>query len=274
MMIYLIISIKDKNFLFSPLNLSLGLCLCLAGAKKSSESELKHLLEYVHTSTNDIHKDNAKLTAYVKKFVQGIDFKFANRLLVKEGTSINKEFLESAKTFYSTGEVLTANFEDNTKVANDINTWIDETLKVEFKKRIVESLISSEYNLVLVNVVYFKGNWYKKFDKFLTKPADFNLADGSVVQVSMMSMSNRKFKYKENAAGLSASVCEFPFADEGLSMTIVLPNKNVTLAEVESQLTPEVLKETLEEYSFTVKVIVHVPRFKIESSSEVYTYLT
>ncbi len=41
------------------------------------------------------------------------------------------------------------------------------------------------------------------------------------------------------------------------------------LSVVESEITAETLKETLEEYNFTTKVDVYLPKFKIEESVEV-----
>jgi serpin B len=243
--------------------------MILAGAKKSSESEIKHVLDYVHYPCAEIHKNNAIIIDHIKSFQSEIDFKFLNQLFVCDGTVPNKEYIDLLDKYYKVAHVQGVNFADHAKSAAAMNDWVEQELKIKLHNRIAESVMSSTFKMILVNALYFKGNWFKKFDKHLTKPADFHLMDGSVLQVNMMHLTNRKFKFKSSAAGLSASLCEFSFVGQELSMSIILPNADTTLAVVESELTPEVLKDALEEYNFAVKVNVRVPVFRIEESSEV-----
>lgn len=39
---------------------------------------------------------------------------------------------------------------------------------------------------MLVNALYFKGQWVSQFDKDATAAADFDLADGKTLQAAMM----------------------------------------------------------------------------------------
>jgi len=50
--------------------------------------------------------------------------------------------------------------------------------------------------LVLVNTIYFKGEWRKKFDRENTRKEAFFLDDSKTVQVEMMSMS-KSIEYGE-----------------------------------------------------------------------------
>lgn len=52
--------------------------------------------------------------------------------------------------------------------------------------------------LILINAVYFKGNWAEKFDPTLTKPGPFYINDTTVKEVPMMFKSGKfNFGYIE-----------------------------------------------------------------------------
>lgn len=50
--------------------------------------------------------------------------------------------------------------------------------------------------MVLLNAVYFKGNWKDKFDEKLTKPKPFHVDKTTTIQVPTMYIK-KKFFYKE-----------------------------------------------------------------------------
>ena len=202
--------------------------MLLAGAKKSTESEIKHLLE-LFLPVSDIHANNSKLVDYIESLDKGIDFKYLNSLFVQSVIEPHKEYNDLLKTFYKFSQVASLNFQDKKNACDSINKWVEESLGVVFKRKIVEAVISEESKMILINALHFKGNWLKKFDKNLTRPEDFHLMDGSVVQVNMMKLSNRKFKFKSSAAGIDASICEFPYENQKLSMSIILPSQDTTL---------------------------------------------
>jgi serpin B len=212
----------------------LGLSTLLAGAKRGSESEIKHLLE-MYVPVNDIHANNSKLVDYIESLHKCINFKYLNHLFIEPNTQPQNEFTETLNKNYKFSTVSSLNFEDKANATHVINEWVEKSVGTEFKRKIVEAVINSDAKMILVNALHFKANWFKKFDKNLTKPEDFHCMDGSVVQVDMMRLSSRKFKFKSNAAGIDASICEFPFLNQELSMSIILPSQDSSLAIVESQ---------------------------------------
>ena len=110
-----------------------------------------------------------------------------------------------------------------------------------------------------------------KFDKALTYKDDFMLKDGTKITVDMMKMTNKKFRYKMNPAGLSACTCEFPYGDKSTAMTIILPHEGDDISKLESQLTASKLAEVFEYTPMPGPVPIHayIPKFKMEYKNEV-----
>ena len=127
--------------------------------------------------------------------------------------------------------------------------------------------LSPATRLVLVNAIYFKGNWLQKFNKESTIKDDFTLADGSKQKVDMMRLVNKKWK-AQNLEELNAQVCEFPYAGEKVSMTIILPHVGVKLEDVESKLNGGLIKEIFNK-GYKQEINVFIPKFKLEYSQEV-----
>src|SRR5208282_3121508 len=76
--------------------------------------------------------------------------------------------------------------------------------------------------VILANAIYFKGKWDEPFDKKLTKPRDFYLADGGKKQTPMMSQ-HKTFSYQENN---DFQAVRLPYTGNGLAMYLFLPAKN------------------------------------------------
>ena len=119
--------------------------------------------------------------------------------------------------------------------------------------------------LILVNAVYFKGDWLKKFGINLTTSEDFHISPSESVKVQMMHMQNGKFLYGVNSE-LHCQAIELPYAGENLSMFILLPDQTVTsLSEVEKKLTASDLVNVKEKFHMlSLKVNLWLPRFSLD----------
>jgi serpin B len=115
--------------------------------------------------------------------------------------------------------------------------------------------------LLLLNAVYFKGQWTHKFDKAQTQQRDFTLAGGAVKQVSRMAQSGR-FDYFE-APQMQA--IRLSFGDGALAMLVFLPAKSSSLGALEAELTAEhwtSWQTQLAPRSGTIEL----PRFELKSN--------
>jgi serine protease inhibitor len=124
--------------------------------------------------------------------------------------------------------------------------------------------------LVLVNAIYFKGDWKQKFRKEYTQLMNFTNKDGSIVEIPMMKAllrtkygNMRKYTFESMASitakdtqyfifsipgyfsesSMSYQVLELPYKGDDFSLIIILPAEDVNIEEVEKLITAhQVLK--------------------------------
>jgi len=119
--------------------------------------------------------------------------------------------------------------------------------------------------LILVNAVYFKGDWLEKFNANFTNDADFHTSPSESVRVKMMYREDEMLLYGVNNE-LKSQAVELPYAGDTLSMVIILPNHGATnLAEVEKKLTFDDLINVVNKFRMTKDdVELWLPRFCLD----------
>ena len=119
--------------------------------------------------------------------------------------------------------------------------------------------------LILVNAVYFKGDWVEKFVAHSTHGADFHISPSKSVRVKMMYRRDKKLLYGVNDE-LQCQSVELPYVGATLSMVIILPDQNATnLAEVEQKLTIDDLIDVVNKFRMTKDdVELWLPRFRLD----------
>jgi hypothetical protein len=76
--------------------------------------------------------------------------------------------------------------------------------------------------MVLVNAIYFKGNWASQFDEKRTRKDRFHINFEEDIEVDMM-YQKKKFHFTYNPK-LLCSVLELPYKGNSLSMVFILPD--------------------------------------------------
>ncbi|NXK52210.1 SPB6 protein, partial [Chauna torquata] len=99
----------------------------------------------------------------------------ANRLYGEKTLEFLSSFIESSQKFYHAGleETDFVNAAENSR--KQINGWVEERTEGKIQNLLAEGILDSMTRLVLVNAIYFKGNWEKKFDKERTKEMPFKI---------------------------------------------------------------------------------------------------
>jgi len=154
-----------------------------------------------------------------------------------------------------------------------INRWVAEQTNDKITKIISPDSLTTLTRLVLVNAVYFKGDWVKKFDGKDTVDADFHVTPKKSVKVKMM-RAEMKLYYGWNSE-LHCQAIELPYSGKSLSMFILLPDQTATsLSEVEKKLTANDLVNVREKFHMrSAKVRVRLPRFSLDEKLDLVDML-
>uniref|UniRef100_A0A8C4KXI4 Serpin domain-containing protein n=1 Tax=Equus asinus asinus TaxID=83772 RepID=A0A8C4KXI4_EQUAS len=234
---------KKDNIFYSPLSITSALAMTYSGAQGNTALQIGQVLHF-----NDV-TDNTRespTTAQVKN------------------VEVFREYMENVKKFYLAG-VESADFINAAEESRKkINSWVESQTNGKIKDLFPDSSLSSAI-LVLVNAVYFKGQWDKKFDKEYTVEEKFWLNKVTTKPVQMMKQTN-SFNFTE-LKDMQAKILEIPYKHKDLSMMLLLPNEVDGLKKLEDKLTAEKLIEWTSSQNMRERFVdLYLPRFKVEES--------
>lgn len=249
----------DGNLIFSPISVHAVLSMAYQGADGETKDALTSTLNVSDTKTvaDGYNQIMARLNG-----VEKVTLHLANKVYLKDGFSLQNSFKDAiVKSFLS--EVEAIDFSKSTEAASAINQWVSDKTNAKITELVTPGDVNADTRLVLLNAIYFKGNWADKFNPNLTKEEDFYINNDDTVKVNMMHIKKR-YNYREDGE-LNAKILELPYENRNVSMVIILPNERTGLAALEKKLS-NVDLSTITNGSASVEVEVSLPRFKIEST--------
>ncbi|XP_026138970.1 leukocyte elastase inhibitor-like isoform X1 [Carassius auratus] len=225
---------------------------------------------------DQIHSSFNKLMSELKRPGAPSVLSLANRLYGEQSYQFVEKFLNDAKRYYEAGleEVDFKKKPDATRV--DINKWVEKNTQGKIKDLLPQGSIDAMTRLVLVNAIYFKGNWMEKFPKKATRDGQFKLNKTQTKPVKMM---QQKAEFPlAFIPEMDSQVLELSYVGKNLSMLIILPNEiqgeTTGLQKLEKALSYEKLMEwTRPEVMYETEVEVSLPRFKMEETYDMKSLL-
>jgi len=106
-----------------------------------------------------------------------------------------------------------------------VNGWVEENTVHKIRDLLLPGDVNQAITLILVNAVYFKGEWVKQFDKHGTHDESFYVSPSETVTVPLMCKRNMRVPYGASAE-LHCQVVELPYVGDSVSMVIILPDKD------------------------------------------------
>ncbi len=254
--------LKDStpdNLFFSPYSISTALAMTYAGAAGDTKQQMAETLQFSVPEPN-LHSAMAKLMSTLQLNDKGCQFRVANRLWGQTGYKFLPEFLQTTRSHYG-AELGEVDFASQSEVARrTINQWVEKQTELKIKELITPGLLNAKTRLVLTNAIYFKGLWLEPFDKKATEEATFYVQGDNGVNVHMMHQVVRGGYQTDE--GLQ--ILELPYANQTLSMVILLPADRSGLADLENKLSENQIANLLSGLK-DQNVAVYLPRFRMNS---------
>lgn len=260
---------KPGNVFISPLSISVALAMTYLGARNNTKAQMRDVLKFGEVEEAHLHQVFEDLRLHLNKPSQPYTLYMANRLFGEQSYKFLDDFLNLSRKHYG-ADLAAVDFKSNANgCAGQINSWVAENTNKMIRDLIAPGILNDLTRLVLVNAIYFKGNWASKFDRALTRPTDFHVTPTETIQVDMMHMRDVKYMYGSNHELVSQAI-ELPYVDNALSMFIILPDPSVSLADVEKKLTIDALSNIHRHFSMAERKLSHVwvPRFRLEEKLE------
>lgn len=253
----------NQNIFISPASVNVALAIVYNGSNGETRQAIGRTLEVQEISIQDINKANA----VIKNQLQDSNFKsqlqIANSLWIDKQEPIKPDFSQQIQKYYQ-AEIQAINFRTPQAPAT-INSWVRKNTNGK-----IDSIIERiEPNTVflLLNAIYFVGNWKYPFPKELTKDHPFTLVNGTQKSVKMMFQQMPGVKYYENELFQAINL---PYSDNRLSMYIFLPNKNLSLREFYQNLNHKNWQKWMDKFNgyelendYSQFTLIGLPRFQV-----------
>ncbi|XP_008586670.1 PREDICTED: serpin B6-like isoform X1 [Galeopterus variegatus] len=266
---------SSKNVFFSPISIASALAMVLLGAKGNTAAQMAQALSLSksgNSGTGDIHKGFQLLLAEVNRTGTKYLLRTANRLFGEKSCDFLSSFKDSCRKFYQ-AEMEELDFMNAAgESRKHINTWVAKKTEGKITELLSPDTVNSLTNLILVNAIYFKGNWDKQFNKEQTKERPFKVSKNEEKPVQMMF---KKSTFKMTYIGeIFTQILVLPYVSKELNMIILLPDENTDLRTVEKELTYEKFVEwTRPDMMDEEEVEVFLPRFKLEENYDLEAVL-
>lgn len=256
------------NLFFSPYSIDSALAMTLNGARTETAAQMRTVL---HSSLSP-RRMNAAFSALSSELdnipqVNGTaayDLAVANALYGQSSFTFNPGFLQTLQQDYGAPLNLVDFKQNADQAAQTIDDWVAQQTNNKIQDLFAPGSIPDNTRLVLVNAIYFLGNWDNKFDPNQTENQPFHLGNGQPDVTVPIMRQTEVLSYMEND---QAQVLDIPYVAEKLSMVILLPRSVDGLSALESKLTAGKLSRWMDQLS-GYQVSVFLPKFQLTSQFE------
>lgn len=252
--------VDKASFVNSPFSVELCLAILHGGAVGSTAAQISRVLGIEKDADSYYQRCHQALLSATNS--SGVRTKISSCLYVSKELHIIDVFLHFVAKNYL-AQVERIDFGDSNSASTLINRNVGRVTCGKIKDIIDPASLDCEIKAILVNAVYFKGNWNKKFDPANTRPCDFYIDSNRVVKTQMMMMEDVEF----NAGcvdDLDCKCIELPYEDTNFQMLILLPHDRDGICRLENRIGTSTLREARKAMSGH-RCKLWLPKFTIET---------
>ena len=250
----------EKNTITSPLSVAVLLAMVMAGAQGDTATEMARVLHL------DDRRD-VRVGALLRTLADTDQVKLsvADALWAGSEKQFQADYLKFVRDTF--GATVEQGDLGSPETARKIDAWADKNTNGLIRD-IAEDLglPDPQALLVLLNAVYFLGEWKTTFDPARTGPQPFTLAGGAKVEVPMMHMSGKQFEYAQRDG---FRVLRLPYGKDGrYGMEVLLPDDGNSLGGMLDSLDAAHWRAAVDSLSKTTVDELALPRFELRWKGE------
>jgi serine protease inhibitor len=246
---------SKANVLLSPLSASMALGMTMNGAVGPTWDAMRSTLGFSGLAEAEINEAYRGLIAQLHARDAKVEFRLANSIWYERGMQVRQPFLDAGRNFFS-AEIAALDFMDSSS-PRTISQWAEQQTGGRIRD-LVEQIDPLD-RMILVNAVYFKAPWTQPFMPAATRPQPFTRADGSTVQVPMMT-ADGGYPFLQDD---DVQMVELAYADTAFAMVLLAPASGRSLDELIAGLTPQQWQEWLSRLERN-RVMLSMPKFRFD----------
>ncbi len=251
---------RPGNLILSPSSITTALAMTWGGAKGETAAQMRQVL-HLEGTADEVMATSGELAKSLQYPSRPVVFRIANQLFTEKTYKLVPAFVEKTRAAYGAA-VEPLNFKKSPEQARvHINQWVEEKTLRRIKDLIPRGKVTEATRLVLVNAIYFLGDWDDPFERNKTGPAPFHLTASKTEDVPTMNrVGGFHISQKDGVTAL-----EIPYKGGDLSMILLLPDEVEGLAAVEGMLDAKRL-DALVSAMKRERVWLALPKFEVNPS--------
>ena len=235
---------NGENLIISPLSIFQALSLAANGANGNTLSEMLDLLQ--SESLEELNELNYQ---FISIFSQFSTIDIANAVMTRFTPLEN--FTEIAKKYLAPIDPLES--------VEQVNKWCSDKTHGKID-HIIDEL--DPYALMMIlNAVYFKGEWLTIFNKYATQKLSFYNLGTEEIQIDTMRQISH-FNYYEDK---QVQAIELKFKKDSMSSIIILPSEGIDINKYINTLSisNKEYNQIIQGLTYS-KVDIQLPKFELE----------
>ena len=243
---------EQQDVFVSPLSVTYALGMLANGAVGDTQKEILEGLEFRSGKVDDINSLCHQLMIESPKLDKSTKVSIANAVVANKNKPLQPDFKNVVEKQY---QALVTNQDFSSPATlSFINLWANELthgMVPQLLDRIHPDAVT-----YLLNALYFKGIWYRQFDKKRTQQESFTQADGKKLTVKMMHQKERFFA----AENENYQTVVLPYGNGSYEMVVLLPREGKDLSSLLQTMDAKKWKDNLKK-TYSSEVDLKLPRF-------------
>ncbi|XP_063295617.1 alpha-1-antitrypsin-like [Pelobates fuscus] len=247
-----------ENIFISPVSISTAFAMLSEGAKSKTHDEILEGLGFniSEITAEEIHSCFQHHLHVLNHPDSELHLDSGNALFIDTKLKLRQTFLDDVKRNYES-EAFSSDFTNSDEAKNQINSYVDK--KTNGKIPELLSSIDKDTILILLNWIYFRGQWKNPFNEEFTSEGDFHVDENTVVKVPFM----RRIGVYNVLLSENVTVVEIPYKGNA-SALFILP-KEGKLRHIEQNLQESTIKAWKSKFRFRF-VEIYLPKFVISTT--------
>lgn len=252
---------QPGNLALSPASISAALAMTWGGARGATAKQMEKVLHFAGPQEKTV-RAAGQLARSLESPGRAITLRTANRLFGEKSYQFDKAYLQLTREAFG-APLEPLDFRHAAEVSRKrVNGWVEDQTQKRIQNLIPPTGVTADTRLVLVNAIYFLGDWLEPFTKKSTIGATFHVSKSKKHDVpTMHQIAHFHFAAKDGLKAL-----ELPYKGGDMSMLIVLPDAVDGLGALEASFDAKRLDSIVSSLE-SKRVSVSLPKFKVDPAT-------
>ena len=209
------VQFKGQNLFLSPMGVTIVSSMLANGAEGATYDEIVEAIGLKGYSLDKVNDCYSTLVAALYKADPKVSFTLANSIWAVNDLPLNKKFCDNmAKTFDA--ESFSVDF-SAAGTLKQVNDWCSKKTNGLIPKMFDE--LSPLTRALLINALYFKGDWVYSFAEEHTYESEFTTLAGGKTKTQFMTMGRDLAVYQDK----DVSIVKLPYGNGAFLMEAIMP---------------------------------------------------